>query len=116
MCAINSKICKNFSPKIVYVNLLKRCLRLIFVGFIVGHNFILTQCGLITDEVSGTAHIAGGVVGAIAGILIIRNRKSDKWEYYLWYFALIVIIASYLVFIILNLISIFYPEFVPLIH
>ena len=72
-----------------------------------GYNLIYTVCNLVTDKVSGTAHLAGGFVGITAGILIIRNRKSEGWEYYLWYFALVVLIASYVVFIILNLISLF---------
>ena len=68
-------------------------------------HIVLTLNGGTVDTVSGTAHLAGGLVGVTAGVLIIRNRKVEWWEDKFWYLALVILIATFLVFIILNIIS-----------
>ena len=70
---------------------------LVVLGIIIP-NLLLTLIGKIHKDASGIAHVAGGVVGFLAGILMIRNRKTVPWEIKLWKTTLVISILLFLGF------------------
>ena len=70
----------------------------VVLGIIIA-NLLLTLQDKIDKDASGTAHCAGGVVGVLAGILMIRNRKTVPWEIKLWKTTLVISILLFLGFI-----------------
>ena len=93
---INSKI---KLPKASTVGKFIRFLRLVVVvGLILFPQIYLTSTNQIHQDTSVVAHAAGAIVGILAGILIIRNRKIVQWEIYLWWTSLVLLILLFLGF------------------
>ena len=70
----------------------------VVVGFILFPQIYLTLTNQMHQDTSVVAHAAGAIVGILAGILIIRNRKIVQWEIYLWWTSLVLLILLFLGF------------------
>ena len=57
--------------------------------------------------VSYTAHIAGGVVGLLLGVVLLRNLSYETWERALWWCSLLIFLGLFLGTIVWNAIEIF---------
>ena len=59
------------------------------------------------DLVSYTAHVAGGVVGLLLGVVMLRNLSHHTWERAVWWCSLLVFLGLFLGAIVWNAIEIF---------
>ena len=61
-------------------------------------------------QVSYTAHIAGGVVGLLLGVVLLRNLSYKTWEKAIWWLSLLIFLGLFLGAIVWNAIEIFMTE------
>ena len=60
-----------------------------------------------TNLVSYTAHFAGGIVGFLLGVVLLRNLSYKTWERATWWCSLLIFFGLFLGAIVWNAIEIF---------
>ena len=64
-----------------------------------------------TVSISYTAHIAGGVVGLLLGVVLLRNLTYKTWERAMWWCSLLIFLGLFLGAIVWNAIEIFINDY-----